>query len=127
MARILVVEDDAIMRPTLRDLLQLEGHTVLTATDGLEALAILGDTQIDLVITDFAMPQLDGLGLVSALRADPRLSSLPVIMFTASGTPGVCDAAFEAGANEFLLRPITPQHLFTSVQRLLPLPAEEET
>ncbi len=126
MAQILLVEDHPIMRPTLRDLLQLEGHVVVTAIDGKDALARLSEADFDLVITDFLMPRLDGLGLVRALRSDRRYTSLPVLMFTATATPDISNAALEAGVDEFLLRPITPQHLFASVRRLLPLPAEKE-
>jgi len=107
------------MRPALRDLLALEGHTVWTAEDGRDALRQLERKHIDLIITDFMMSEMNGLGLLKALRADARFEHTPVLMFTATANPGVRDQAMNAGADDFLLRPITARDLLLAVQRLL--------
>ncbi len=119
MPNILVVEDHPIMRPTLRDILALEGHTVQTAEDGRGALRLLEQHPVDLVITDFMMPEMDGLGLLKALRADARFERTPVLIFTAAANPNVRERVMAAGADDFLLRPITAQNLLLTVQRLL--------
>jgi CheY-like chemotaxis protein len=119
MPDILIVEDHPIMRPALRDLLALEGHTVLTAVDGRDALRQLECAQVDLIITDFMMAEMDGLCLLKALRADGQFKHTPILMFTATATPDVREQAMSAGADDFLLRPITAQDLLLAVQRLL--------
>ncbi|MGC9357129.1 MAG: response regulator [Anaerolineae bacterium] len=119
MTSILLVEDHPIMRPTLRDILKLEGYTVVTAVNGEEALCYLEDSPTDLVITDFEMPVMNGLDLLRALRSNARYAQLPVVIFTATTDPDVCDAALSAGVDAFLIRPITPQDLFDTVRRLL--------
>ncbi|HEY89573.1 MAG TPA: response regulator [Thermoflexia bacterium] len=115
MFTILVVEDHPIMRPTLRDLLRLEGYTVVTAMHGFEALDRLRVTPVDLVITNFALPELDGLELLKIIRADVNYQNLPVLVFTAIALPEVRGRVMAAGANDFLLRPITPQMLFEAI------------
>jgi CheY-like chemotaxis protein len=120
MPNILVVEDHPVMRPTLRDILALEGYQVETAENGQDALRQLERASIDLIITDFVMPGLDGLGLLKALRADERFKRVPILIFTAAANPDVRAQVMAAGADDFLLRPITAQDLLLTVQRLLP-------
>ncbi|MEA3310497.1 MAG: response regulator [Chloroflexota bacterium] len=115
MFTILVVEDHPILRPTLRDLLRLEGYTVVTATHGFEALERLQSVPVDLMITNFVLPELDGLELLKVMRADKRYQNLPVLVFTAAALPEVRDSVMAAGANDFLLRPITPQMLLDAI------------
>lgn len=80
MARILVVEDDTLLALTMCDLLESEGHVTRRAANGEEALAEL-DRQIpDLIVTDYRMPRMDGEALVNAIRRDPKLSRLRVVM-----------------------------------------------
>ncbi len=119
MPSILVVEDHPVMRPTLRDLLQLEGYRVCTAVHGGDALTRLEEEPVDLVITDFMMPELDGLTLLQTLRADERYAKLPVLMFTAAANPEIRARVMAAGADDFLLRPITPQDFLVAVRRLI--------
>jgi CheY-like chemotaxis protein len=71
MALIVVIEESPLMRPALRDLLQLEGHTVITTGHADEALGLLKDViGVELVVANFAMPEMDGATLVLQLRAD---------------------------------------------------------
>jgi CheY-like chemotaxis protein len=119
MPNILVVEDHPIMRPALRDILALEGYHVQTAENGRDALQRLERDVVDLIITDFIMPKLDGLGLLKAVRADSRLMDIPVLMFTSAANPDIRTQVMEAGADDFLLRPITAQNLLLTVRRLL--------
>jgi PAS domain S-box-containing protein len=84
MANILIVEDHAISRQMLRNLLAYKGHGVLEAVDGIEALALAHTKRPDLIITDVVMPTMDGLEFVRRLRADAVLASTPVIFYTAA-------------------------------------------
>lgn len=121
MIKILVVEDHPVMRPTLRDLFQLEGYDVITAIHGRDALEKLSGAHVDLVITDFMMPKMDGLVLLKSLRSDPRYADLPILMFTANANPELQSKAIAAGVSGFLIRPITVQELLETVEQLLPV------
>lgn len=81
---ILVAEDEHSSLEVLVLLLEAEGYRVIAAEDGQKALELLRLEAIDLVVSDFMMPALDGLGLCGAMRADPRLASIPVILVSAS-------------------------------------------
>jgi CheY-like chemotaxis protein len=81
-ARILVAEDDPALREALREVLALAGYAAVTVSDGLQALAAARAEPPDLVILDHLMPGLDGLSVLRALQADPRLQRIPVILLT---------------------------------------------
>jgi two-component system chemotaxis response regulator CheY len=115
----MLIEDNPIMRSALRDLLQLSGYTVMTASHGREALDRLGNAAVDLIVTDFLMPEMNGLAFLESLRADERYQNFPVIMFTASNDPEVQDTAAAAGADAFLVRPVTIEALLTLIQQCL--------
>ena len=119
MTNIMLVEDNLIMRAALRDLLRLQGYNVVTAVHGREALDRLGESAVDLLVTDFLMPEMDGLILLQNLRSDERYQSLPVIMFTAHVDPEIQKNVMAAGANDFLVRPITIDELVAAIQRVL--------
>jgi CheY-like chemotaxis protein len=85
MANILVVDDEPDILAILSILLPLEGHSVQTTTDPERALDIATTTAIDLVITDWMMPRMDGLELCRRLRAEPRTRNIPIIMSSAAG------------------------------------------
>ena len=119
MATILIVEDYPVTRRLLSYTLQKEGYTVLIAPDGLEAIRILGTTSVDVVLTDIAMPQMDGLALLRQIRADDRFRALPVIVITASGQDEDRTAASADGANDFLTKPTSSRELLETVSRWL--------
>src|SRR3712207_4714293 len=102
MATILVVDDDNIGQRMLGYTLQKNGHQVVPAFNGRIALERLADQTFDLVITDLAMPEMDGPTLLKHIRADPRFSHIPVIMLTASGHDQDRISARAAGVNDFL-------------------------
>jgi CheY-like chemotaxis protein len=81
-ARILVAEDDPALREALREVLALAGYAAVTVSDGMQALAAARAEPPDLIILDHLMPGLDGLSVLRALQADPRLQRIPVILLT---------------------------------------------
>ena len=91
MKKILIVDDEANMRLVLKALLSREGYDVLTAADGLEALEVLTNQDVKVVVTDLKMPRLDGMGLLDRMVRD--YPAVPVIMITAHGT---VDSAVDA-------------------------------
>jgi two-component system chemotaxis sensor kinase CheA len=94
---------------------------VVTARDGRDALTTLhGDTQIALVITDLEMPELDGIGLTRAIRADAARSSLPVVIVTSRRAEDDRRRGIEAGADAYMAkRNFDQQALLTTVERLV--------
>jgi two-component system chemotaxis sensor kinase CheA len=119
--RILVVEDSFTVRELQRSILEAAGYPVATARDGRDALRVLGgDPGIGLVITDIEMPELDGIGLTRAIRADPERRSLPVVVVTSRGSDEDRRKGAEAGADAYLVKQDFDQHaLLATVERLV--------
>jgi two-component system, chemotaxis family, chemotaxis protein CheY len=111
MANILVVEDTYLTFQLLFYFLQRNQHNILQASNGVEAIQILEENPVDLVITDIHMPEMDGLTLIGRIRADERFRHLPVIVLTASGLEKVEKLAFEKGATAFLSQPFSSREL----------------
>ena len=126
MAKILVVDDYSTSQRLLSFILRQHDHTVVTAIHGLNALEQLAKVSVDLVITDLSMPEMDGLKLVQALRADPQLMALPVIILTGSAYEQDNARAKAAGATSFLTKPVESEELIAMVSRLLAHPQERE-
>ncbi len=118
-AVVLVVEDETIVREVLRDTLERAGHRVLEAGDGLEALALLSRSPVDLVISDVNMPAMDGYGLYDRVRSRPDWITLPFLMLTAVGEPSRARHALELGVDEYLVKPVTGEDLLFAVRTLL--------
>lgn len=120
MARILIIDDDKVVRLSLQRLLERMGHTVREAADGASGLEICTSETIDLVITDIFMPGLNGLETIAMLRRWGL--SMPVLAFT-GGVPGhnldVLKLAMEQGANKTLLKPYGLGEMQTAVTELL--------
>ena len=120
MALIVVIEESPLMRPALRDLFQLEGHTVITTERVDEALGLLKDIiGVELVVANFAMPEMDGASLVQQLRADAKYQTVPVLMLALDGDQKVSRRAIDAGANNCLVPPITVERLKSAVKHIL--------
>jgi len=109
MNRILVVDDEINMQVVLRAMLKKEGYEVFTAPDGREALKVLADDDIDVVITDLKMPNLDGMGLLERVAAD--YPAVPVIMITAHGTVATAVDALKKGAFDYVTKPFEQDEL----------------
>ncbi len=119
--KVLVVEDSFTVRELQRSILEAAGYPVVTARDGRDALAALDrDHQIALVITDLEMPELDGIGLTRAIRADAGRSSLPVVIVTSHGFEDDRHRGIEAGADAYMAkRSFDQQTLLATVERLV--------
>jgi response regulator RpfG family c-di-GMP phosphodiesterase len=115
--RILVVEDEAVVRDLLSEILLQQGHEVTTARDGSEALEILRRAHFDIVLSDLQMPGLNGLDLISSIKAGQP--TLPVIVV--SGYPALNKAidAMKAGATDFITKPFRIDHINHVVQKTL--------
>ena len=115
MPRVLVIDDDSSLRFTLDAVLSDAGFTVETCDGGESGLAAFEARGADVVLTDLAMPGIDGMKVLQALRVqDP---SVPVLMLTAHGSERVAVAAMKAGAHDYLPKPFDPDELVLSVRR----------
>lgn len=120
MQRILLVEDDEMMRQTLRVILGRAGHEVVDATNGREALECLSRENIDLVITDIMMPEMDGIEtIISLKRASPTLKLLAISGGGSTGNFEFLEMARKFGAAETLRKPFKPKELLDAVERVL--------
>lgn len=106
--KFLVVDDFSTMRRIVRNLLKELGYTnVDEAEDGVQALQKLRADQFDFVVSDWNMPNMDGLTMLQEIRKDPALSKLPVLMVTAEAKKENIVAAAQAGANGYVVKPFT--------------------
>ena len=116
-ANILIVDDEPSNLRILEQLLSRSGYIVTTASDGAEALKQIASSSPELVIVDFMMPQMSGMELLKELRQ--RDDDTPVIMVTAYGTVERAVEAMQAGAYDFITRPLKPDHIALVVRKAL--------
>jgi DNA-binding response OmpR family regulator len=124
MTEILIVDDEPTVRALLRDLLELEGHEVREAADGIAALDAMRSEPPDLVVLDIMMPGMSGIEVLHHVRADPNLFGVPVLVLTAKGDDETTWAGWTAGATSYLCKPFAPDNLLAWIDRLLsPVPS----
>ena len=118
--RFLVVDDFSTMRRIVKNLLQELGYqNVQEADDGQTALPMLKTGNFDFVITDWNMPQMPGLDLLKAVRADAALKHLPVLMVTAEAKREQIVEAAQAGVSGYVIKPFTAQTLSEKLNKIL--------
>jgi len=120
-ARVLVVDDQPLNVRVLEAKLTSEYYEVTTAPDGATALAMMNDVKPDIVLLDVMMPGMDGFTVCRRIKADPELAHIPVVMVTALSDAGDRVRGLEAGADDFLTKPINDIAMFARVRSLLRL------
>ena len=120
MARILVVEDNALNIKLFCDLLSAHGHEALPVTDSRVALDAAREFRPDLVITDIQLPHVSGLDLIRQIRAEPHLADVPIMAVTAYAGQGDDDRIRAAGAQAYVSKPISVARFVQEVSALLP-------
>ena len=117
--KFLVVDDFATMRRIIRNLLKELGfNNVDEAEDGVMALAKLRSEPFDFVVSDWNMPNMDGLTMLQNIRSDPALAKLPVLMVTAEAKKENIIAAAQAGANGYVVKPFTAATLDEKLKKI---------
>ena len=119
MARILLIEDNDLIRSLLRETLELAGHTVIEARNGAEGLDLFRQAGADLVITDIVMPDKDGLAVVMALREQVPPVNIIAISGAGNSAEDYLDRAYRMGAVKVLLKPFSIAALIAAVDELL--------
>ncbi|MEU3663089.1 response regulator [Streptomyces sp. NPDC032940] len=120
--RVLVVDDNKVIRQLIRVNLELEGFEVVTAADGVECLEVIHQVRPDAVTLDVVMPRLDGLRTAARLRADPRTRDLPLAIVSASSqyeVGGAGDTGVGVSVDAFLAKPFEPAQLVALVRQLV--------
>jgi len=112
---ILVIEDDDCVRQTLQDMLELNGFTVLTASNGRDGFAAAKQALPAMILTDIEMPGMTGFELLQHLRADPDLRTLPVIVLSAKVDRTAMRQGMELGAADFITKPFTEDEVIHSI------------
>jgi two-component system chemotaxis response regulator CheY len=118
--RILTVDDSKTMRDMVAFTLKNGGFTALEAVDGKDALRVLGAGSVDCIITDLNMPNMDGIDLIKAIRADPKHRGVPILMLTTESDAAKKDAGKQAGATGWLVKPFDPDKLIATVRKVCP-------
>lgn len=106
--KVLLVEDNTTIRKTLKNHLMSEGLYVIEAENGIEAINALNEHPVDIVVLDLYMDKMNGFKVLSIIKESPEWIDIPVIVLSAKGTDDILDKVFEAGADFFLLKMMTP-------------------
>lgn len=118
--KILVVDDFATMRKVIRNLLKQVGYdNIVEAEDGVIALKTLKSQKIDLIVSDWNMPNMTGLELLKAVRSEEDLKSTPFLMVTAEALQDCVIAAVKAGVSNYIVKPFTAETLNDKITRIL--------
>jgi two-component system, cell cycle response regulator DivK len=117
--RILVVEDQMDSLQIVRDLLRVNDYEMTEAENGEEALAAVAKDRPDLILMDIQLPVMDGYEATRRIKADPSLSSIPIIAVTSYALSGHEEKARAAGCNDFVPKPYSPRQLLAKIREFL--------
>lgn len=120
---ILLAEDNEANRITLVSYLKAKGYRLLIAMNGEEAIALTQSHAPDLILMDIQMPGMDGIASMKQIRRHASAESLPIIALTSLAMVGDRERCLEAGANDYLTKPVKLKQLVTTIQQFLRSPA----
>lgn len=118
MARILAVDDSRAIRDMVSTILVADGHEVVTADDGVDALEKAREEVFEIVLSDVNMPNMSGISLISKLRRLPGYEYIPIVMVTTENADYRKNKAKSLGATGWLVKPFTPERLLNAVNKL---------
>jgi DNA-binding response OmpR family regulator len=117
--KILIVEDDPSFSRAISHMIEKEGYSVVTASNGLTGLRMAAEEEPDLLILDVMLPGLDGFEICSRLRKELRTANLPIVMLSAKGQEADKTTGLKVGANEYLTKPVDRAVLLEKLTSLL--------
>jgi len=119
---VLIVDDSSSMRAIVRKIIKASGFNIgelLEAADGKEAIKVLMDEWVDLVLTDINMPKMNGLELISEMKKDEMLKSIPVVMVTTEGSEKRIQESMELGASGYIKKPFLPEDIKRTLSAIM--------
>lgn len=119
MAKILIAEDEPDIRELVAFMLRFAGYEVMAASNGEEAVQVATRDVPDLVLMDVRMPRMTGYDACRLMKANPVLHDVPVVFLSAKGQEAEIQSGLEAGAEEYLLKPFSPDELTNRVRAIL--------
>jgi DNA-binding response OmpR family regulator len=117
--KVMIVDDEPNILLSVEFLMQREGHEVVTARDGQEAIELLAAAKPDLMILDVMMPRKNGFEVCNEVRADPGFADMPILMLTAKGREAEIKKGESLGADAYITKPFSTHELVAKVQALL--------
>ena len=117
--KVLLVDDMRTVIMSEKMMLAGQGYEIETASDGLEAIAKVAAKKPDIILLDLMMPRMNGIETCERLKGDPETCDIPIIMVTTKGEKDKVQAAFAAGCNDYVTKPINKMQLLTKMRNLL--------
>ena len=127
MTKILIIEDEPDMRANLADVLEMENYKPFTAANGKEGVEAARRELPDLILCDVMMPELDGHGVLMALRDDPQTARIPFVFLTAKGERSDVRAGMDLGADDYLVKPVPLAELLSAIAARLERYTQHQT
>lgn len=118
---ILIVEDNSIVRLMVQTILNVEGYRIIEATDGRSGINKALHEKPDIILMDILLPGLNGIDAISILKRDPKTHNIPVIAISCLDTKKDVMSAIEAGCNDYVKKPFTPELLIQKIKKFLPV------
>lgn len=115
--KILIIDDEKNILLTLNLILRNEGYDVLVASDSLDGVIKAGELKPDLVLLDICLPKVDGYSVCRSLRCDVDINKIPIIFMSSKNQERDIREAFDAGGNDYLLKPFTKEKLLNIIER----------
>jgi two-component system, chemotaxis family, chemotaxis protein CheY len=116
---IMVVDDSASIRQMVNFTIRNAGYDVIEAVDGKDALNKINGSQVHMVVTDLNMPNLDGIGLIRGVRANPSLKFIPIVLLTTESQDSKKQEGKQAGATGWIVKPFKPEQLVAVIKKVL--------
>ncbi len=117
MKKVLVIEDDTILRKELLEILTFEAYEVIGAANGRDGILLAQHHQPHLIISDVNMPDTDGFGVITGLRQNPQTASIPVVLLSAQNQPDIIEHGLQLGAVAYLTKPYVLKELLTTISK----------
>ncbi len=127
---ILIVDDSSPMRAVIKKVIKASGFDIgefHEAGSGKEALQVLDDQWLDVVLSDYNMPEMNGLEMLQKMKQNEMMKDIPVIMVTTEGSSERVDEFMQTGASAYIKKPFTPEQIRTQLQQLLGVPEYGQT
>lgn len=125
---VLIVDDSAPMRAVIKKTLKMSGFKLgdlFEAANGVEALRVLRENWLDLVLTDYNMPEMDGLELIEEMKKDEIFSQIPIVVITTEGSKEKIETFLKKGALDCIQKPFTPEVIRKRLNKILGEPEDE--